>query len=826
MTPGFSVKFVINRISVDYKIQITDTTNYTGVTSAYGFYRIEYPDGIYTENSDVQNPDFEIGQTISEFPLRMKNSLPMTGQYRIVQKTFANTGDVETTKVFTFSFVEPTLTLTNTSNLAAPTVSFTDTTDYNSGFYTEVVTRSIVCNFPQTLPISGTQLTTSGSVLNMVSSGNYYEGVYLPTLTSGVTLTGTNHTIEWTKSSSFSFNIKKLLSYESLLDYLNISKQRYDQAKGTTNESKERENYEMVASLFNHIKAKATNGDSGIAELMFEIQDLIYKITCQSPDTYVYSTLPLGPLDNDFFTEGVPTNRVLTINGVAQDLTQNRTWNVGTVTSVGISVPSWMTVSNTPVTQSGVIALGLASGYYIPTIADRNNWNTPFDKYITTIAVSGTGTKTITLTRNDATTLSASFSFITDEIQEGGSPVNQWFTNARARSAISLTTTGSSGAATYSSSTGVLNIPSYTLAGLGGVPTTRTITINGQTFDLSQNRTYTIDVGVSSIVANAPISVSASAGSVTVSHNNSGVTPGTYNSVTVDAKGHITSGSNQSTGHVIQNNGVSMTQRANLNFIRMIVQDNLPGLATNVTRPPSVTISTNPPATNLLDGDEWINDNTWKKYAWYDGYWAEVGKTNCSSTYTNINYSPYSLLPEGATNGQVLAWSSANNRYQPTTLVIPGSKWTDSGSDVYRNSRVLVGSTTFTDSLAKLEVNGRMLVTDLSYSISSNSTISTNTTLSISMTEGVNLKRYLLSANLTINFSADLPTGRASTYTFVFRQDAIGARTVTWNTTGTTVLWQGGVAPLIGSAVNEITVITIIWTGQEYLGVKSCGFNV
>jgi hypothetical protein len=62
-----------------------------------------------------------------------------------------------------------------------------------------------------------------------------------------------------------------------------------------------------------------------------------------------------------------------------------------------------------------------------------------------------------------------------------------------ARRSISLATTGSSGASTYNNSTGVLNVPNYTLAGLGGVPTGRTITINGTGFDLSANRTYTIN---------------------------------------------------------------------------------------------------------------------------------------------------------------------------------------------------------------------------------------------------------------------------------------------------------------------------------------------
>lgn len=66
------------------------------------------------------------------------------------------------------------------------------------------------------------------------------------------------------------------------------------------------------------------------------------------------------------------------------------------------------------------------------------------------------------------------------------------YTDALARSATSLTVTGSSGAATYSSTTGVFNIPNYTLAGLGGSPSSRTITINGTTQDLSTDRSWSV----------------------------------------------------------------------------------------------------------------------------------------------------------------------------------------------------------------------------------------------------------------------------------------------------------------------------------------------
>jgi hypothetical protein len=78
-----------------------------------------------------------------------------------------------------------------------------------------------------------------------------------------------------------------------------------------------------------------------------------------------------------------------------------------------------------------------------------------------------------------------------------------WNTFNGKQSTISLTTTGSSGSSTLIGST--LNVPTYTLAGLGGVPTTRTLTINGVTYDLSADRSWTIN---SMIYPSAGIAVS------------------------------------------------------------------------------------------------------------------------------------------------------------------------------------------------------------------------------------------------------------------------------------------------------------------------------
>ena len=49
------------------------------------------------------------------------------------------------------------------------------------------------------------------------------------------------------------------------------------------------------------------------------------------------------------------------------------------VTSVGLSVPTGFTVSGSPVTTSGTLALGIASGYFIPTTTQRTTWNNKQD---------------------------------------------------------------------------------------------------------------------------------------------------------------------------------------------------------------------------------------------------------------------------------------------------------------------------------------------------------------------------------------------------------------------------------------------------------------
>jgi hypothetical protein len=111
----------------------------------------------------------------------------------------------------------------------------------------------------------------------------------------------------------------------------------------------------------------------------------------------------------------------------------------------------------------------------------------------------------------------------TDDIQELATPTNKYFTDARARGAISLTVTGNSGASTYSSGTGVLNVPTYTLAGLGGISATflsgtSGISYNSTTGVISYSGTVYTDASIRALFSGATgISYNSTTGAISYS---------------------------------------------------------------------------------------------------------------------------------------------------------------------------------------------------------------------------------------------------------------------------------------------------------------------
>jgi hypothetical protein len=195
---------------------------------------------------------------------------------------------------------------------------------------------------------------------------------------------------------------------------------------------------------------------------------------------------------------GVPTSRTITINGTTQDLSANRTFNVGTVTSVGLSAPTGFSVANSPVTGAGTLALSFASGFSLPTNASQANWDAAYNDKINSAAVTGTTTKTLTLTQQDGGTITASWTdintdavtsvfgrigavvaangdYTTAQVTESG---NLYFTNARA--IASVLTGYTSGAGTISAADSILSAIQKLNGNIGAL-TTGVSSVNGQT---------------------------------------------------------------------------------------------------------------------------------------------------------------------------------------------------------------------------------------------------------------------------------------------------------------------------------------------------------
>jgi predicted heme/steroid binding protein len=184
------------------------------------------------------------------------------------------------------------------------------------------------------------------------------------------------------------------------------------------------------------------------------------------------------------------------INGLIGGSTYKGTWNAST---------------NTPTLTSSV---GTQGWYYVVSVAGTTNLNGITDWQLGDWAIFS-GSVWQKVDNTDAVVsvngFTGAVSLVTTDIPEG---TNLYYTNTRARQAISLTTTGVSGAATYNDATGVLNIPQYqggvtsfntrtgaiTLTSLDvtnaltytPVTNARTLTINGTSYDLSADRTWSI----------------------------------------------------------------------------------------------------------------------------------------------------------------------------------------------------------------------------------------------------------------------------------------------------------------------------------------------
>jgi len=220
----------------------------------------------------------------------------------------------------------------------------------------------------------------------------------------------------------------------------------------------------------------------------------------------------------------------------------NSDWNSGSGVSQILNKPTIPTNTNQLTNGSGFITQTQGDGRYIKmtdtfpgmimTTTQANSTGAALQSDINTKAPMSR-TLTINGTTQDLTG-NRTWSLTTSSVPEGS---NQYYTDTRARASVSLTTTGTSGTATYNNSTGVLNIPNYSSS-------TGTVT----------------SVGITSTdfsISGSPVTTS---GNITANLNTTGVSAGTYDRVTVDTKGRVTAGTSQAVPTAIASGGRNFNQ--------------------------------------------------------------------------------------------------------------------------------------------------------------------------------------------------------------------------------------------------------------------------
>jgi len=571
MAVTFNIQF---RISVATKvIRLTDTS--TGFTYGKGCFKVEFPNGVVRNLPDFSTPDISTAGNFIDVPCEVDASgNVVTGTYIISYAVINNlsAGQTPLVRTFDFNWVEPSNGLTNFSDVITPEVVFKDLTSYSPiGSFTGALTRTITGSFPSTSEVSASSPVTSTSTntVTVVSGANYYEGVYTPTSAVSVAYTHTSNawlTILYTRTFSKTFDIRKCPNQLELVQKINAYRVIIDAYKETndTQFNLLSEQYDLVIALYSHLIAmhQTTTQDGSepiLRELLSILEPYSGTYTYQSTKMLTFSLAVSGAnsfnISDGTNTDAVPLGSTLTfvsgnaalvpivtnnnitysptfgtlINTFAQgnDSRFHNPVTIGTANGLSISTQALSLAAATTGSAGAMSASdktkldGIASGATanVGTVTSVA-LTVPAAFSITGSPITTAGTLAIAATGNSAQYITGAGALATLNTANVPENTNLYFTSARARTSISLTTTGTTGAATYDNTTGVLNIPSY----IGGVtsfntrtgaivlssadvttaltytpvPTNRNLTINGVSFDLSADRSWTIASGVTS----------------------------------------------------------------------------------------------------------------------------------------------------------------------------------------------------------------------------------------------------------------------------------------------------------------------------------------
>jgi hypothetical protein len=524
MPANFSVQFIVNEKTQTRVLKLTDTS--TGFTLAKGNFSVTFPDGSTRIKTDFLSPDISAPAGFVNIPavLDTENNV-LTGTYKIDFVALdASSTSYSSTITFDFNWVKPKNGITNQSDVLIPEVKFSDSNSYSPiGSFTGTLSRTLSASFPSTSEASGGSVSSvSSNIIDVVSSGKYYDGTYNPSCDVSVNYIFSGDarvTISYIELFTKTYLIKRCPTQLELVIKINNYRALIDayKDKNDTQFNILSEQYDLVIALYTHIITRyETSTQDGSEPILRELLSILepyatsytpqltrmlpFQIASTGTDSFTISdgtntdTVPLGSTlllssGNPALTIGVFDNMITytpvfgtTTNTFVQgnDSRMHNPVTIGTANGLSLSSQALSLAAATVSTPGAMSASdkakldGIATGANVGTVTSVG-LSAPTAFTVTNSPVTGSGT--IVLSANGSPS-----QYIT-----GAGALSTFLTDVRA--GISLTTTGTSGSATYNSSTGVLNIPQYQ----GGVTSfnTRTGAVTLTSSDVTTALTYT-----------------------------------------------------------------------------------------------------------------------------------------------------------------------------------------------------------------------------------------------------------------------------------------------------------------------------------------------
>ena len=446
----------------------------------------------------------------------------------------------------------------------------------------------------------------------------------------------------------------------------------------------------------------------------------------------------------------------------------------------------------------------------------------------------------------------------TDSIIEG--TTNKFYSDARTRNAFALTVTNNSGASTYSATTGILNVPTYTLAGLGGqsqlngtglVKATGTsISYDNATY-LTGNQTITFSgditgsgtTSVTTTVINingqklASLSTGILKNTTTTGVPSIAVAGTDYenpllfstplsrvtNTISIPVATTATNGYLNSTDWNTFNNKQTLITASNTtnkywngykSFVSLTTDSIAEGTTnkfyTDAKARTSISFVAGSGSYSSTTGVITIPNNT-NQLTNGAGFLSTITSTDLPLIDLTTKVTGTLPVANGGTGLTSIGTGVASFLATPTSanLITAMSDETGTGALVFANTPTLVspvlGAATATSIVASDSISSKRYILNTQQVVTAATSINFDLKLS-------NLFQVTLTSATVITFT----NPSIGTYLIKFTQDGTGGRKVTFPTLNWK--WAGGVLPNLTSTVNKTDIVTVIYDGTTFYG--------